>query len=87
MEIAASKICASAELVTSMSTRIGKERINQRKGFFYYVSHDGHVWGISMKKRAPGERRRMSRTSVDFMPGNRYFLDSSGYVCVETQDQ
>jgi len=76
-----------AQMVVIMSKRIGRERIHQKKGFFYYVSHDGYVWGIPMRKRAPGERTRMSRTRVDFTPGNMYYLDSSGYVCMDTQDQ
>jgi hypothetical protein len=70
-----------------MGIRVGSERIPLRKDIFYYVSHDGYVWGIPMRLRSPGTRTRMSRTKVEYRPGSTYYLDSAGYVCEENQDQ
>jgi hypothetical protein len=61
--------------------RIGREHIARRKDFFYYVSYDGYVWGLSTKKDMPGTRKRMSRTRVEYIPGHTYYLDSAGFVC------
>jgi hypothetical protein len=70
-----------------MCKRIGKERICRQKGFFYYVSYDGYVWGIPTKRNTAGTKMKVSRTNVDYRPGHVYYLDSAGFVCEAELDK
>ena len=70
-----------------MDRRIGKEHIPRRKDYFYYVSYDGFVWGISTKRNSTGIKKRISRTRVKCRMGYTYYLDSAGYVCEAKLDE
>jgi hypothetical protein len=73
-------------MVINHGRRIGKERIPREKGFFYYVSYDGYVWGIPTKRNKTGTKKKMSRTKIKYRAGYTYYLDSAGYVCEEKLD-
>ncbi len=62
-----------------MGERIGKERIERKVGYLYYIGKDGHVWEKPFGKEGE-KRKRVSTEKVCKEEGYIYYLDREGYV-------
>lgn len=62
-----------------MKERIGKERIERKVDYLYYVGKDGYVWEKPFGKEGE-KRKRVGMEKICREEGYVYYLDREGYV-------
>ena len=66
-----------------MSTKIGTEKVERKKGYLYYLDKDGIVWETPMKinKSKPGFKKApVTKEKIKKNKGCLYFLGKDGFV-------
>ena len=63
-----------------MGKRIGKEKIERKKGYLYYIGKDCYVWQAPMKRTKGGRKKKVGTEKISRRKGYMYYLDKAGYV-------
>jgi len=63
-----------------MGEKIGKEKINRRECYLYFVGKDGYVWEVPAKYNKGGKKSRVGTEKITKEPGYLYYVGSDGYV-------
>ncbi|HLF07164.1 MAG TPA: hypothetical protein VI893_08355 [Thermoplasmata archaeon] len=63
-----------------MGKRIGKEKIERKKGFLYFVGKDGYVWQVPTKTNKGGKKQKIGTEKIDRKGGFMYYIDKGGFV-------
>ena len=63
-----------------MGKRIGKEKIERKKGYLYYLGKDGFVWQVPTKTNKAGKKQKLGSEKIERKAGFMYYVDKAGYV-------
>ena len=63
-----------------MKEKVGKEKINRKEGYLYYVGKDGYVWEVPAKYNKEGKKSRVGTEKIEKEEGYLYYVGKDGYV-------